>query len=81
MNNKDGEGFSGALVQYEFTGPGKRGPLLFLNPYGAIDSIIERISASGGKILKDKTEIAPGFGFYAYFEDTEGNLLGLQGEH
>jgi predicted enzyme related to lactoylglutathione lyase len=36
--------------------------------------------SAGGKIIQDKKEIAPGFGFSAIFEDTEGNMLALQGE-
>ena len=78
--NKNGEGFSGALVQYNFTKPGKNGPLVYLNPYKSIDSMIERIISSGGKLIEPKKEIASGFGFYAIFEDTEGNMLALQGE-
>jgi hypothetical protein len=76
--NKDGKGFSAALVQYDFTGPGKRGPLVYLNTCGDIDGMLARILAGGGKIIQSKKEIAPGFGEYALFEDTEGNLLALQ---
>lgn len=76
---RDGEGFSGALVQYDFTKPGKNGPLVYLNAYDGIDAMAEKIKDAGGKITKTKTEIAPGFGYFALFEDTEGNLLALQG--
>ena len=76
--NKNGEGFSGALVQYEYTSPGKTGPLVYLDAYGNIDSMIERIKSAGGKIIREKTEIAPGFGFFAIFEDSEGNMLAIQ---
>lgn len=76
--NREGEGFSGALVQYDFTRPGKNGPLVYLNAYGNLDGMLEKIKAAGGKIVKPKEEIAPGFGFMAVFEDSEGNLLALQ---
>lgn len=76
--NKEGEGFSGALVQYDFTSPGKNGPLVYLNAYGNLDGMLGKIAASGGKVVKPKEEIAPGFGFMAIFEDSEGNLLALQ---
>jgi predicted enzyme related to lactoylglutathione lyase len=78
--NKDGEGFSGALVQYEFTQPGNRGPLVYLNAYNNIDRMLERIGSAGGKVIDPKKEIAPGFGFFALFEDSEGNMLALQSE-
>jgi uncharacterized protein len=78
--NKEGEGFSGALVQYDFTAPGNKGPLVYLNAYGQIDAMLNRIASAGGRILENKKEIAPGFGFFAIFEDTEGNMLALQGE-
>lgn len=77
---KEAGGFSGALVQYDFTAPGKKGPLVYLKAYEPIDVMIQRISDAGGKIVKEKSEIAPGFGFFALFEDPEGNLLALQGE-
>jgi uncharacterized protein len=78
--NKTGEGFSGALVQYDFTKPGKNGPLVYLNPYTDIDTVLQRIKAAGGKVIKERKEVAPGFGYFAMFEDTEGNMLALQGE-
>ena len=77
---KDGDGFSGALVQYDYTKPGKQGPLVYLNSYGKMDQILEKVIDAGGKVIQPKKEIAPGFGFSALFEDTEGNFLGLQGE-
>lgn len=78
--NREGKGFSGALVQYPFTKPGKNGPLVYLNSYDQMDKLLERVNEAGGKVIKPKEEIAPGFGFYAHFEDTEGNFLALQGE-
>jgi hypothetical protein len=42
----------------------------------SIDSVIERIVAAGGEILKDKSPISD-FAFFAVVKDTEGNLLGL----
>lgn len=78
--NKNGDGFSGALVQYEFARPGQQGPLVYLNSYGNMDAMLKRIEASGGRIVQGKKEIAEGFGYFALFHDTEGNLLALQGE-
>lgn len=41
-----------------------------------IDEVIEKIKASGGEIVKEKTSVGP-MGFVAYFKDTEGNILSL----
>ena len=41
-----------------------------------IDKAIEDVTRSGGKISMPRTAMAD-MGIYAYFEDTEGNVLGL----
>lgn len=41
-----------------------------------IDQAVAKVKANGGKILEEKQEI-PGYGSYAQFEDTEGNIFGL----
>jgi hypothetical protein len=41
-----------------------------------VDKAIEEVKKSGGKISVPKTAMAD-MGIYAYFEDTEGNILGL----
>jgi uncharacterized protein len=41
-----------------------------------IDAALERISSLGGSVVLAKTAI-PGMGYYGYFRDTEGNVLGL----
>lgn len=45
----------------------------------SVDNLIKKIKDSGGKILKEKSPI-PGVGYYAFFEDTEGNYLGIMEE-
>jgi predicted enzyme related to lactoylglutathione lyase len=41
-----------------------------------IDSTLAQIESLGGSVVKPKDAI-PGMGFYAYFKDPEGNVLGL----
>jgi predicted enzyme related to lactoylglutathione lyase len=41
-----------------------------------VDEYIRKIRSGGGKILRSKTTV-PGVGYMAYFEDTEGNKLGI----
>lgn len=42
----------------------------------AIDHSLKKIEAAGGSVVTPRTEI-PGMGAYAYFKDSEGNVLGL----
>lgn len=42
----------------------------------AIDDALKEIEASGGRTVTPRTAI-PGMGAYAYFQDPEGNVLGL----
>ncbi len=43
----------------------------------SIDNMLKIIASNGGKICLPKTEIAPGMGWIAAFQDTENNLMGL----
>lgn len=42
----------------------------------SVDDSLKRAAAAGGSIVKPKTEI-PGMGAFAYFRDSEGNVLGV----
>jgi len=42
-----------------------------------IDEMLPEITKKGGTIQMPKTEIGPGMGWIAAFQDTEGNLMGL----
>ncbi len=42
----------------------------------SIDESLKRIEAEGGTTVSPRAEM-PGMGAYAYFKDTEGNLIGL----
>jgi predicted enzyme related to lactoylglutathione lyase len=42
----------------------------------AIDDSLKKVEAGGGSVVKSRTEI-PGMGAFAYFKDTEGNVVGL----
>ena len=40
------------------------------------ESYIKRITTNGGKVVMPKTQI-PGVGYFAYCQDTEGNVFGI----
>jgi uncharacterized protein len=42
----------------------------------SIDDALGQIEARGGSTVKPRSEI-PGMGAFAYFKDTEGNVMGL----
>jgi predicted enzyme related to lactoylglutathione lyase len=42
----------------------------------SIDDSLKQIEAGGGTTVKPRTEL-PGMGAFAYFKDTEGNVMGL----
>jgi len=50
-------------------------PVITIN-VGSVEDALTRIESSGGSVVRPKTEI-PGMGAFAYFIDTEGNVMGL----
>lgn len=42
----------------------------------SVDDALERVRTAGGAQIQPKTEI-PGMGAFAYFKDSEGNVVGL----
>ena len=63
---------NGGLMERSF---GIKGPVLTIN-VDNIDASIQKIQNKGGKIIQGKMEV-PNIGLIAYFQDTEGNTLGL----
>jgi predicted enzyme related to lactoylglutathione lyase len=41
-----------------------------------VDAALAQIESAGGSVAQAK-EAVPGMGWYAYFKDTEGNIMGL----
>jgi len=75
-------GGEGAVIFAEGYKPSNGGVIVSLNANKQLDETIDRITESGGKILKQKTKIeAEGMGYFALFADSEGNRLGLYGEN
>ena len=50
------------------------GPGIVIN-VGDIPAKLEDIKNAGGKVVMEKTEIPGGHGFYARFQDTNGNYM------
>ena len=66
---------SGALVKSERLKPSADGALIYLNASPTLQPVIDKIIASGGKVLMPKTKIAAGY--ICVFIDTEGNKVAV----
>jgi uncharacterized protein len=73
-----GNGVGGAICAGDGYKPsGHDGPKLYLNGGADLNVVLNRVEGAGGKVALPKVEIAPEMGFMAFFEDTEGNVIGL----
>lgn len=70
-------GVGGAIVQGEGYVPTSQGSLVYLNGGRDLNVVLSRVEKAGGKILHPKTFIMEGYGYFALFQDSEGNRLGL----
>jgi len=71
-------GRGGAIVHNpEFYQPSANGTLVYLNCDPDLSRVLEKVSDAGGKIVMEKREVAPGLGYWALINDTEGNRVAL----
>lgn len=68
---------SGSLVKGPMHTPSMDGAIVYLNANPAIQTVIDKIEAAGGKVLMPKTLIDENIGYMAFFADTEGNRMAL----
>ena len=74
----EGDGSGGSIIPPGMGPvPGPGGTRVFLNVEGKFDEVLGRVEAAGGKITVPKTLIDPKTGYFAFFQDTEGNIVGL----
>lgn len=71
-------GVGGALCENdEYYKPGHEGSLIYISANPDLQTVLDRVESSGGKILQEKTKITDEYGYMALFEDSEGNRIGL----
>ena len=71
---------AGAIFYSPNYKPSKDGVLVSLNAGNDLDGWMKKVEENGGKITLPKTKIeAEGRGWFAHFNDTEGNRLSLYG--
>ena len=68
-------GISGSLVKAKGYVPTLGGLVIYFSEPN-IDGTLERVRKSGGNVITEKTDIG-NYGYFAWFEDTEGNRIGL----
>ena len=71
------DGSGGCLFLAPEDTPSHDGSRVYFDASPSIDEWIERVEAAGGRILVPKTPIGGDQGVFAYFEDSEGNRVGL----
>lgn len=70
-------GTTGAVIAGEGYKPvGADGCRVYLNGGADLQTVLDRVDGAGGTILDPKRSIGEN-GFVAFFEDTEGNHIGL----
>ena len=70
-------GIGVAIVQGPGYEPTNKGVKAYLNGGGDLNKVLNRVETAGGKIILSKTLIAPELGYFATFQDTEGNHVSL----
>ena len=70
------QGATGALINHEEYTPSHAGTLIYLMTQD-VAAPLSRVVEAGGKVLREKTLIAPEHGYMGVFEDTEGNRVAL----
>jgi uncharacterized protein len=68
---------TGVLIKGDGYNPSSDGVTIYLNGGENLQTILDKVEKSGGKILMHKTAHADESGYFALFLDTEGNKLGL----
>ena len=67
----------GAVVSGEGYIPSIDGAKVYLNGGADLTTVLERVETAGGTVVTTKAEISPEIGYFAIFDDTEGNRIYL----
>ncbi|HEU4472081.1 MAG TPA: VOC family protein [Flavisolibacter sp.] len=71
-------GRGGAIVHHpDFYTPSANGTLVYLNCEPDLQPVLDRVETAGGKIVNQKSLIAPNLGYWALITDSEDNRIAL----
>ncbi len=73
----DSQGVGGAIIQGNDYVPSSLGAKVYLNGGKDLLTVLNRVVAAGGVIIHPKTRISDDIGYFAVFEDTEGNHISI----
>ncbi len=73
----EGQAVSGVITYGEGYEPSDKGVLIYFNGGDDLQPMLDRVAASGGKVLLPKTLIDEENGYFAFFLDSEGNRMGI----
>ena len=76
LDNNGAYGATGTLIKQESYIPSKEGTLVYFMSKD-VKTELDRVEASGGKILQEKTKISDEYGCMGVFIDSEGNRIAL----
>jgi predicted enzyme related to lactoylglutathione lyase len=71
------QGIGGAIMKGDGYVPSKQGSRVYLNGGSDLNVVLQRVEKAGGKIVMQKTLISKELGYFAIFEDTEGNHISI----
>lgn len=77
LHDREAGGVGGAIVHGRWAKPSQAGTIVYLNAGEDLSGVLGRVEKAGGKLMVPKTAIEPDMGFFAIFQDTEGNSVGL----
>jgi predicted enzyme related to lactoylglutathione lyase len=75
--DRESQGVGGAIIQGQGYVPSSLGSRVYLNGGQNLLTVLSRIEGAGGEIVLNKTKISDEIGYFAVFEDTEGNHVAL----
>lgn len=67
----------GAIINDKNRKPSKDGTLIYLNGGDDLNEILDRVELAGGKIVEQKRLVSKAIGYFAIFDDIEGNRIAL----
>jgi len=77
-HDRDGGGIGGAICFGEGYAPsGPNGAKVYLDGGSDLNTVLHRVEGAGGQVVLPKTPIGENMGQFAFFTDTEGNVVGL----
>jgi predicted enzyme related to lactoylglutathione lyase len=74
---RESQGVGGAIVQGTGYTPSSLGAKVYLNGGKDLLNVLNRVEGAGGDVLIHKTKITDEIGYFAAFEDPEGNHIYL----